>query len=140
MKLERETAALSVLAKQDRVDESAIRQQLDRVLDVERELKHLHVGLLSAIKNLLTPEQKAKLRGIVKGDGGQTSEATRKRVAGNAERVTQGVQKWAADGRDPSAIVKTLKEKVKPLLDTGKIIEAEPELDRLLERLKPDEK
>ena len=103
-------------------------------------MKHLHVGLLSAIKNLLTPEQQAKLRGIVKGDGGQTSEATRKRVAGKAERVTQGVQKWAADGRDPSAIVKTLKEKVKPLLDTGKIIEAEPELDRLLERLKPDEK
>lgn len=54
--------------------------------------------------------------------------------------MTQGVQKWAANGHDPSAIVKTLEEKVKPLLDAGKGIEAEPELDRLLERLKPDAK
>jgi hypothetical protein len=43
-------------------------------------------------------------------------------------------------GRDPSAIVKTMEEKVSPLLDTGKAIEAEAELDRLLERLKPDAK
>ncbi len=140
MKLERETAALSVLVKQDRVDEAAVGAQLDRVLDVERELKHLHFGLLSAIKNLLTLEQQAQLREIVKGGGAELSEATRKRVTGKVERVTQGVQKWAANGRDPSAIVKTLEEKVKPLLDAGKAIEAEPELDRLLERLKPDAK
>ena len=33
-----------------------------------------------------------------------------------------------------------MKEKVKPLLDAGKAIEAEAELDRLLERLESDAK
>ncbi len=140
MKLEREVAALSVLAKRDRVDQAAIGAQLDKVLDVERELKHLHVALLSAIKNLLTPEQLAKLREITKGGGEQLVEATRKRLTEKVERVKQGAQKWAASGRDPSPIGKTMEEKVKPLLDAGKAIEAEAELDRLLERLEPDAK
>ena len=140
MKLERETAALAALAKRDRVDETAIGAQLDRVLDVERQLKHLHVSLLSAIKNLLTPEQQARLREIAKRGGEQLMEATRKRLTAKVERVKQGMQKWAASGRDPAAIVKTMEEKVKPLLDGGKPIEAEAELDRLLERLKADAK
>ncbi len=79
MKLKRETAALSLLAKQGRVDEAAIDAQLDRVLDVERELKHLRVGLLSAIKNLLTPERQAKLREIVDGEGAPPSKAAHTR-------------------------------------------------------------
>ena len=139
-KLERETAALAVLAKQDHVDETAIGVQLDKVLDVERELKHLHVGLVVAIKNLLTPQQQAKLREIAKDGGAQLAEATRKRLTEKVERVKQGAQKWGADGRDPSPIAKTMEEKVKPLLDAGKVIEAEAELDRVLERLAPDAK
>ncbi len=99
-KLEAETAALAALAKQDRVDEAAIGVQLDKVLDVEREAKHLHVGLLLAIKNLLTPEQQAKLREIAKGGGTQLIEATRKRLTDKVERVKQGTQKWEAAGRD----------------------------------------
>jgi hypothetical protein len=37
-------------------------------------------------------------------------------------------------------IAKTMEEKVKPLLEAGKFSEAEPELDRVLEQLKPDGK
>ena len=103
-KLERETATLATLAKQERVDEASLLAQLDKVLDVERELKHLHVGLVVAIKNLLTPEQQAKLREIAKDGGAQLIEATRKRLTEKVERVKQGAQKWAASGRDPSAI------------------------------------
>ena len=140
MKLEHEAAALSSLAKQERVDEAAFGTQLDKVLDVERELKHLHVGLLVAIKNLLTPEQKAKLREIAKTGVAQLAEDARKRLSEKVERVQEGAQKWAASGRDPSAIGKTMEEKVKPLLEAGKIIEAEAELDRVLEQLKQDAK
>ena len=71
-KLERETAALATLAKQERVDEASLVAQLDKVLDVEREVKHLHLGLVVAIKNLLTPEQQAKLREIAKDGGSAT--------------------------------------------------------------------
>ena len=95
--MERETAALAAMAKQDRVDEASLVAQLDKVLEVEREAKHLHVGMLVAIKNLLTPEQQAKLREIAKDGGAQ-------------------------------------------LIEAGKVVEAEAELDRLLERLKSDTK
>ena len=139
-KLERETAALSVLAKQEHVDETALGVQLDNVLDIEREVKHVHLGLLVATKNLLTPEQQAKLREIAKDGGKQLEEDTRQRLSEKVERVKAGAQKWAASGRDPSAIARTMEEKVKPLLDTGKIIEAEAELDRLLEKLPKDAK
>ena len=135
-KLQRETAALAALAKPPRVDETAIAAQLDKVLDVERELKHLHVETAVAIKNLLTPEQQAKLREIASDGGKQLMEATRRRLTEKVERVQQGAQQWAASGRDPSPIVKTMEEKIKPLLDAGKVIEAEADLDHLLEQLK----
>lgn len=46
----------------------------------------------------------------------------------------------AESGRDPSAFLKTMGEKVRPLFDAGKIAEAEPELDRVLGQLKQDAK
>ena len=137
-KLERETAALVTLAKQKRVDEAAIMAQLDKVLDAERELKHLHIGLMVAIKNLLTPEQQAKLREIAKDGGAQLAEATRKRLTKKVENVQAGMHKWADSGRDPSAIAQAMEEKFKPLIEAGKVIEAEAELDRVLELLKQD--
>ena len=65
-------------------------------------------------------------------------EAARKRLTEKVERVKEGAQRWAADGRDPSAIAQTMEEKFKPLIGAGKIVEAEEVLDRLLEQLKPD--
>jgi Spy/CpxP family protein refolding chaperone len=139
-KLERETAALSALAKQERVDETALLAQLDKVLDAERELKHLHIGLLVAIKNLLTPEQQAKMREIAKDGGAQLGEDARKRLTEKLERVREEAQKVADSGRDPSAFLKSMEEKFKPLMDGGKIIEAEAELDRVFEQLAKETK
>ena len=64
------------------------------------------------------------------------SEAVRKRISAKVDRVKAGVQKWAASGRDPSAIAQAMEEKFKPLIEAGKLIEAEAVLDRLLELLK----
>jgi hypothetical protein len=61
-------------------------------------------------------------------------------ITAKVERVKTGAQKWADSGRDPSAIGKTLEEKFLPTFEAGKIIEAEAELDRLLEQLKQDGK
>ncbi len=52
--------------KEDSVNEQQAQAQLDKVLDTEREIKHLHVGLAIRIKNKLTPEQQAKLLTIKK--------------------------------------------------------------------------
>jgi Spy/CpxP family protein refolding chaperone len=140
VKLERESAALALLVKQERMDEAVIIAQLDKVLDVERELKHLHIGLMVAIKNLLTPEQQTKLHEIVKDGGKQLMEVASKRLSEKVERVKAGVEKWAASGRDRSAILKAVQEKFKPLIDAGKAVEAEAELDLLLEQLKQEAK
>jgi Spy/CpxP family protein refolding chaperone len=139
-KLKSETAALAALAKQDRVDEAAVIAQFDKVLDVERELKHLHVGLLVAIKNQLTPEQQNKLREIAKDGGAKLVEDARKRLTAKVERVKENAQKMAASGRDPSGILQAMEEKFKPLMEGGKAFEAEAVLDRILEQLKADAK
>jgi hypothetical protein len=139
-KLEREIAATAALAKRERVDEAALLAQLDKILEVEREVKHLHVGVLVAIKNLLTPEQQAKLRGIAKDGGAQLGEVARKRLTEKVERVKEGAQKWADSGRDPSDIIKAMEEKFKPLMEAGKVTEAEAELDRVLKQLTRDAK
>jgi Tol biopolymer transport system component len=68
------------------------------------------------------------------------AEVMHQRIIAKVERVKEGVQTWAASGRNPSAIVKTLQETIKPLLDAGKASEAEEELDRLLGQLQPDAK
>ncbi|MFA5056790.1 MAG: periplasmic heavy metal sensor [Opitutaceae bacterium] len=139
-KLEHETAALAALAKPERVDERALAAQLDRVLDAERELKQLHVGLLAAIKNLLTPEQQGRLRELAKDGGASLAEETRRRITAKVERVKAAAQKLAAGGGDPAPIARTMETKVRPLLEGGKPIEAEAELDRLLESTEPKAK
>ena len=139
-KLQSEVVALSALANQDHVDEAAVNTQLDKVLDVERELKHLHISLLVAIKNLLAPEQQAKMRELTKDGGAQFEDDTRKRLTAKVEQVKEGMQKWADSGRDPSDIGKAMADKFKPLMDAGKVVEAEAELDSLLTQLNEDSK
>jgi Spy/CpxP family protein refolding chaperone len=139
-RLERESAALAALAKKERVDEAALTAQLDKLLDAEREVKHLHFGLLVAIKNLLTPEQQAALRDLAKEGVEKLADETRQRLTAKVERVQAGAQKWAESGRDPSDILKTMEEKFKPLMEAGKVTEAETELDRVLEQLMKDAK
>jgi Spy/CpxP family protein refolding chaperone len=139
-KLERETATLATLAKQEHVDEASLVAQLDKVLDVEREVKHLHLGTVVAIKNLLTPEQQTKLREIAKNGGAQLMEEARQRLSKKVERIQEGARQWADSGRDPSVIAQAMQEKFKPLIEAGKIVGAEAELDRLLEQLDNDAK
>ena len=54
--------ALVLTVKEPSVNEQQAQAQLDKVLDAEREIKHLHMGLAIRIKNHLTLEQQAKLQ------------------------------------------------------------------------------
>ena len=58
-----------------------------------------------------------------------------KRLTEKVERVKAGAKKWAASGRDPSEIARAMVEKFKPLMEAGKPVKAEVELDRVLEQL-----
>ncbi|MDQ2937757.1 MAG: hypothetical protein M3R67_09630 [Acidobacteriota bacterium] len=55
---------LASIMKEGSVNEQQALSQLDKILDTEREIKHLHIGLAIRIKNKLTPEQQSRLQGM----------------------------------------------------------------------------
>jgi Spy/CpxP family protein refolding chaperone len=59
--LQPETAALAELVRGDRVNEQQVLTQIDRVLDIERQIKRLQIEMLIRIKNQLTLEQQQQL-------------------------------------------------------------------------------
>ena len=59
--------ALTESMKSSSVNEQQALGQLDKVLDTEREIKRLHVGLGIRIKNQLTQEQQTKLHAMIRG-------------------------------------------------------------------------
>jgi len=56
------TETLGGLLKQNPVDEAQVLAQLEKVLNVEREVKRTQIALMVRIKNKLTAEQQARLR------------------------------------------------------------------------------
>ena len=60
--LQRAVEPLVELLGQDRVDETQLLAQLDKVLAAEREVKRTHLALAARLKNILSPEQQQALR------------------------------------------------------------------------------
>ena len=64
-----ELQALSEVLRAPRVDLDRALDQMDSVLDREKEVKQAHLELLVRIKNALTPQQHAQLDRLRGGDG-----------------------------------------------------------------------
>jgi Spy/CpxP family protein refolding chaperone len=60
-KLQDQMEQLQETIKSTSVNEQQALAQLDKVLDLEREIKRLHIGLAVRLKNRLTPEQQDQL-------------------------------------------------------------------------------
>jgi len=60
-KLQDQVELLQEAMKSTSVNEQQALAQLDKVLDLEREIKRLHIGLAVRLKNRLTPEQQEQL-------------------------------------------------------------------------------
>lgn len=65
-KLQDQMETLVSLIKQDRVDEQKVLNQLDQILNLEREIKRTHFTLVIRLKNKLTSDQIAKLAELKK--------------------------------------------------------------------------
>jgi Spy/CpxP family protein refolding chaperone len=61
-RLQQATQTMGRLLGQSRVADAQVLAQLDKVLSLEREVKRTQIGLMVRIKNILTPDQQAKLR------------------------------------------------------------------------------
>jgi Spy/CpxP family protein refolding chaperone len=64
LSLEEET--LDALLKLTRPDEKNVLLQLDKVLVIENEMKHLQLGMMLKIKLILSPDQQSSLRELRK--------------------------------------------------------------------------
>jgi len=62
--LQDEMEKMTSLVKSGQVDEQQVMAQLDKVLNLEREIKRMQIALLIRIKNRLMPEQQMRLREI----------------------------------------------------------------------------
>jgi Spy/CpxP family protein refolding chaperone len=60
-KLQDQMEQLQETIKSPSVNEQQALAQLDNVLDIERQIKRLHIGLAVRLKNRLTPEQQEQL-------------------------------------------------------------------------------
>ncbi|HEY8122216.1 MAG TPA: periplasmic heavy metal sensor [Myxococcota bacterium] len=60
-------SAVEELSAADPVDEKALLEAIHGVLSAELRVKEAHMGLLVRVRNLLTPEQREKLRALRDG-------------------------------------------------------------------------
>ena len=119
--LQAEADTFTELAKQPRVDEKALVAQTDKILDVDRKMKHEQLQLLILIKNTLTAEQQETLNGI-------------KSLEPKLTEAKKLAEKWKTEGRDLSK-VEAMRSDFEAQLQTGKIKEAGATLDRALDIL-----
>lgn len=62
--LQPETQALADLVAAESLDEAAVLAQAERVMDMEKRIKLIHMSLVIRIKNLLTAEQRETLSSL----------------------------------------------------------------------------
>jgi len=63
-KMSAESEKMTRLLQGTQVDEAQVLAEVDRILDLEREIKKAQISLMVRIKNTLTPQQQAKLSEI----------------------------------------------------------------------------
>jgi len=143
-KLDQEVQALGALVKEDRPDTDKALDQLDKVLAAEREVKRVHIALMIALKNLLTPDQQAQIQelrpkimaeGKNKRPGGDVPQPLQIKMM----QVQQQMKQLKAEGRDLGPVQQAM-QKFEPLMREKKIAEAEAVLDEALKLLGESEK
>jgi Spy/CpxP family protein refolding chaperone len=126
--MQQESKKLADLAKPEKVDEKAVVAQADKILDLEREIKHAQLSLLVVIKNTLTAGQQSKLKELSPAGSAGAGLATK------VNQLKEAVQRWQQEGRDLSQFA-NLKTEIDSLMAAGKIAEVNDTLDRALKIL-----
>jgi len=148
-KLRDTTDLLSKTIKAASIPEQAAMDQFTATLEAEKEMKRAQFLMLIRAKNLLTPLQQEKLRGIVESQppkgSGKKSPATgnapdvRQELNARMQKVQAGVDRWRKEGRDPGPIVELMKT-FGDQMQAGQFPEAKETLQRALDRLNVSER
>jgi len=131
--MQQESKKLSDLGKSEKVDEKAVMAQADKILDLEREVRHAQLSLLVVIKNTLTASQQAQLKELSPASSPGAG------LAAKISQLKEAVQRWQQEGRDLSQFA-NLKSEIDSLMAAGKIAEVSDAVDRALKILNAPEK
>jgi len=124
---------LADLLKKEHVDEEEVLVELDSFLREETKQTHKQVSFLLHVKNLLTPQQQAKLAEFKKKGPAQFPPPALKE---KMDRLQEQIQDWVAAGHDPVQISE-LMQGFEPLLRSGKLKEADALVTRALKLTEP---
>ncbi len=126
------TTAAAEEIEQETIDEAEALERLSRVLELEQQLKRMHVRMLIRVRNELTAEQREQLTDLK--PAADEIRAAHHRLEEKIERVKAAVQERAEAGNPPTEIVEMM-QKFPELMKAGKVREAEMLVDEALEQL-----
>lgn len=142
-KTEEATAKLGSALSESTVKESAALEQLNAVLEIEKEMKQRQFSMLIRAKNLLTPEQQEKLRQVprktLKGTDIRPMVDVREELDARMRKVQAGAERWRKEGRDPAPILDLIRV-FGEQMQANKLSEAKDTLNRAIERLNEPKK
>jgi Spy/CpxP family protein refolding chaperone len=128
--LQQQIQAMQQLLQEQELDESKASKQFEQILTRENEMKKLQFGLMIGIRGILSSEQRAKALKL-KQDWPQARRQMEERLRAKMEKIHAGVQKLVDSGTEPSE-VGTLMQQFQPLIDAGKVKDAEAILDQAI--------
>jgi len=135
MRLSMAMGKLAELLAADSIDEETALKQLDEILAIEKDLKHLHLRLMIHLRNELTAKQRQAAAKIQRTS--KPPEGLEQRLHAKLSRIEKEVQSRAEAGRPPFEVGE-LMQKFPKLMQNGQVNEAEALLDRAITMLGVD--
>ena len=130
--LEEAAKALQTLLKQDQPDDVQVDEKMRAVLDLEGDIKMLHLHTLLAVRRELSPAQLAKARQLRDQRIAQTAaaEGQKQRMEKRLEELRAAIHQRAEAGPLPVEVVERAHE-VQELMQAGKDAEAEKKVEEI---------
>ena len=123
---------LAKLLAASKVDEEAALKQLDEVLAIEKELKHMHFRVMIQIRNELNTEQQKIAAKLDRSP--QHAKGLEQRLKAKIARIEKEIRSRAQAGKPPRDVIDMM-QKFPKLMQKGQVKEAEALLDNVLKSL-----
>jgi Spy/CpxP family protein refolding chaperone len=134
--LEEAARALQTVLKQDRPDTAQVDEKMRAVLDLEGDIKMLHLHTLLAVRGQLSTEQLAKARQLRDQRMAQAAAEAgqRERLDKRLEELRAAIRTRSEAGPIPPEVIERARE-VQELIKAGKDADAEKKVDEIFSLL-----
>jgi hypothetical protein len=135
-RLNSELEVLSTLLEDQDSEHAKVKEQMDKVLKEERNVKQLHLQLLLYVRESLTPDQQSALQDVKHRI--IAARLLQQRLNAKLQRVQQGMKKYSLLGAPPADVQQKLQQ-FQQLAQQNKFDEAEAVLDDVIAQLESNE-